>query len=400
MRTRYYPKTQRTQEEWRQGYEAYMGAKMIRSGSEWRGPCPLCGGTRRFCIPRNGLVLCYGVDCVRRVRSEQDKAKWKELNRLVWGDDEKDGHWADATIQRWGRRTETERQSTQKQAPPPEKTALAGRLWAACAAADGTPGHRYLTSRGVWPPAGLGRPLPTDVRWLEAASAPPRAAGWPGLPPGAAGAAAFAWRKPAEADAVQAVSLEALGADGQRAQWTDREGQVHERWRRTFGPRTGAVFAVRCPDGDPGVVALCEGEVSALALALAGGCGEVRAVGGTSGMTLAAGEGAGGRRLALIPDGDESRNGQKQAWKLLEALSADGRAAVADDMEAEGDPADWIREWVEERAGLMELDAEVGLERPEARECWEYVLKEIEGGARLVPSILRQERRADGRHGA
>ena len=77
--------------------------------------------------------------------------------------------------------------------------AVVALLWEAATCADPTPAQVYLERCGCWPGRHVRAPLPADsVRWLarEAAPEPDAAAGWHGLPPGAAGAVVFAWRRP------------------------------------------------------------------------------------------------------------------------------------------------------------------------------------------------------------
>ena len=68
---------------------------------------------------------------------------------------------------------------------------VVSRLWEAATCADMTPSRVYLSRRGCWPGRHVRAPLPAEsVRWLAREAAPERdeAAGWYGLPPGAAGA--------------------------------------------------------------------------------------------------------------------------------------------------------------------------------------------------------------------
>ena len=99
-------------------------------------------------------------------------------------------------------------------------TALAGaavaRLWEVATCADATPARGYLSRCGCWPGRHVRAPLPAEsVRWLDASRAPERdeAEGWHGLPPGAAGAVAFAWRLPGAGE-LAALTLVALDARG------------------------------------------------------------------------------------------------------------------------------------------------------------------------------------------
>ena len=108
-----------------------------------------------------------------------------------------------------------------------------------------------LPPGSTWNAAGAGlvgtsgRPLPADsVRWLacEAAPEPDEADGWHGLPPGAAGAAVFAWRRRGDGE-VEALTLVAL----------DAQGFPVPEARSTAGSCAGAMF--RAGDrGDVGAV--------------------------------------------------------------------------------------------------------------------------------------------------
>ena len=105
------------------------------------------------------------------------------------------------------------------------------RLWEAATCADMTPARVYLARRGCWPGRHVRVPLPAQsVRWLAR-----EAAGWHGLPPGAAGAVVFAWR-PSSLDESElaAVTLVALDARGFPV--------PEARSRSTVGPIGGAVF--------------------------------------------------------------------------------------------------------------------------------------------------------------
>ena len=112
------------------------------------------------------------------------------------------------------------------------------RIWDAAGPADATPARDSLSRRGCWPGRHVpgAPPLPAEaVRWLAREAAPERdeAAGWHGLPPGAAGAAVFAWRRSGVLDGPPvAVTLVALDARG----FPVREA------RTTVGPIGGAMF--------------------------------------------------------------------------------------------------------------------------------------------------------------
>ena len=104
--------------------------------------------------------------------------------------------------------------TTMEQAPGAVRVA---RLWEAATCADATPARGYLSRRGCWPGRHVRAPLPESVRWLDASRAPEldEAEGWHGLPPGAAGAVVFAWRRSGVQDGTPvALTLVALDARG------------------------------------------------------------------------------------------------------------------------------------------------------------------------------------------
>ena len=220
---------------------------------------------------------------------------------------------------------------------------MAGRLWARAGPVDGTPGHAYLAGRLAWPPAGLGSAVPTSMRWLSSAAIPlEHRARLSGFPAAGCGALVFAWRL--ANGALTAVSLEALMSDGSRPDWVGAG-----RWRRTFGSRRGAVFEAR--SGGP-TVHVTEGEVSAVALALApwARCGRVVALGGTAGVRRA--DAVRGSPVVIHADGDWK--GRKAALAGAAAVEASGRAV--DVAWYRGDPATATAEWIGERAAVREFD--------------------------------------------
>ena len=112
------------------------------------------------------------------------------------------------------------------------------RLWDAAGSADATPARDYLSRRGCWPGRHVpgAPPLPAEaVRWLAREAVPERdeAEGWHGLPPGAAGAVVFAWRRSGVQDGPPvAVTLVALDA---------RDGRTKAAFRAAWN---GAVLAL------------------------------------------------------------------------------------------------------------------------------------------------------------
>ena len=109
------------------------------------------------------------------------------------------------------------------------------RLWEAATCADMTPARVYLSRCGCWPGRHVRAPLPESVRWLTREAAPERdeAAGWYGLPPGAAGAVVFAWR-PSSLDESELAAMTLVALDAR--------GFPSPEARSTVGPIGGAVF--------------------------------------------------------------------------------------------------------------------------------------------------------------
>jgi hypothetical protein len=118
------------------GVARNFGARLRRSGAEWVGPCPVCGGTDRFAInPSKGLWNCRGcdrggdaIDLVRHITG----SSFALAVELVDG--------SPSTIS----------QPPSRQ-PPPLKTTTesAIRIWRASVDPRGTVVERYLTSRGL-----------------------------------------------------------------------------------------------------------------------------------------------------------------------------------------------------------------------------------------------------------
>ena len=107
---------------------------------------------------------------------------------------------------------------------------VVSRLWEAATCADMTPARVYLARRGCWPGRHVRVPLPAQsVRWLAR-----EAAGWYGLPPGAAGAVVFAWR-PSSLDESELATVTLVALDAR--------GFPSPEARSTVGPKIGgAVF--------------------------------------------------------------------------------------------------------------------------------------------------------------
>ena len=250
------------------------------------------------------------------------------------------------------------------------RAVLVRRLWTRAVPADPTAGRVYLALRFAWPPAGIGPELPATVRWL-ARGGEPRSY-WPGVPD-AAGALAFAWRRPD--GELATLTLMAVSAAGERVLWQGRS----KSWVLPGTSRTGTAFEARAPESvaDPAHVA--EGEADVLALAMAPWCdpGGVYAAGGTGAATIAPALGTG--PVVLHCDGDKA--GRKAVLAAADAIEAAGRECRVEwyigDAVNKGDPADALQAWIGERAAIRESDG--GEARDDAdRGAWRDLLRGIE----------------------
>ena len=303
--------------------EALLGEPSRRSGRELRYgrkgslSVHLDKGTwRDYESATGGGVL----DLVKRERGCDTAAAldWLESGRFVESRD-RERPMRTASRGDHERTPQTPKSPQPADAGPDPRAALVAQLWARAVPADPTPGRLYLALRFAWPPHGIGPDLPATVRWLDVQAAPAKVpdARWVGLPDGAAGALAFAWKRSADRAPV-AMSLEVLDTTGRR---------IEPRWRRTFGTRAGTVFEARAPSSGTDPAHVAEGEVDALALALAPWCraGGVYAAGGTSGMRTDP------ERFAALTSGpvvlhaDGGEGGGGAVAKALARIQATGR---------------------------------------------------------------------------
>ena len=230
---------------------------------------------------------------------------------------------------------------------------LAAELWAAAE----TPAVAYLVGRRAWPPAAIAaahRLPPPPVRWLAGAVlARPdvrRAVGRP--PRAAAGAVIYGYSPPAGGD-VAAVQLDALTAASER---------TSPRWRRGLGSREGVAVG----RGDR--IAVAEGEVSAIALALRPDVGHALAVGGASGMARLAAAlpacAARRRGVLIAPDADDRDRRARRAGAGLTAALALVRELTRQGIDArllQPDPAGGGRDAADALAARIDaLTAEHG----------------------------------------
>ena len=329
--------------------------RLKRTGREWCGPCPVCGGHDRFHVRplRDGTALVGCRGCIDGRTPDERRHAFAQVLCTAFPE-RSNGRGARGSS---GNGKDWE-QGSGWVALPPRRSAVgkaqaipsarAGAVWTQGRHPDSTPGATYLVQRRVWPPPELGVRLPRDCRWVPAERWQAIKVGQiPRLPPLAAGVLVFAYR--GMQGLIQAVSCEAVRTDGRLCS---------PRWRRSFGEKADAWFVV-----GPGQRCYVEGECDALAarwlkLGLAGA-----ACGGGAGIKSLRlpRQGAGSW---LLPDGDDA--GYDAA---VRAHGRNPRLTVAWRESDGGDPAADLRELIEERMARPTME---GLEAAAAlRMAWE-----------------------------
>ena len=213
-----------------------------------------------------------------------------------------------------------------------------------------TPAWRYLAGRLVWPPTNTIFPdIPPSVRWmpLSGEATPPyfRRA----LPSSAAGLVLYAFHRwiDGERGPLVAVSMEAVRAEGTRCR---------ERWRRAYGPRTGALFDAGTSSESPtDRLVLVEGEVSALAARWLYPGHRAMATGGSSGLARISTNGLPRGISAITVDGDGDSAGDRSGFIALYSVirACPGIRVKGIARSGGADAADELAEWVGERVAIV-----------------------------------------------
>ena len=278
-----------------------------RSGREYKGPCPVCGGDDRFWISETKLG-CRGC----RPGRNNPGAFLAILTALGQGG-QRQGDLPRDVVRRANAKRARILREREKRGHMLEE---ARQAWEAAAPPGGTPARTYLVGeRLCWPPA---RALPPAVRWLARSSLisllrakaqrerPEVARRYPrsthGLVRPVTGAVAYAFTD--ASGTLASVDLEALMADGKRPQ---------RRWRRTLGLKGHGLFRV---DGPGNELQIVEGAVSALAARWLCDAPAV-ATGGTVVRALATLHAS---RARIHVDGD--RRGREGALAALDKIPA------------------------------------------------------------------------------
>ena len=320
-------------------WAARLGLK--RRGSEWAGPCPLCGGCDRLHVRQTDRGCLVG--CRHCIDGQAPSVRGGRFGQLL------------ATVfpeRILGRRASAapDISHQSRSGTRPTKPGLDRRpalLWSRGSPVADTSAATYLRDRRVQPP---GAPYPESVRWIPREVWPaglPRDASpklrVPPLPDGVAGCLLFAWRR-LDGAGFPAVSCEGLAADGRR---------LPQRWRRTVGRKRASLFYAR--NRVDGLGVLVEGELDALAARwLVPDATRVAAVGGTAGL-VALRLPRGGAGWTLLPDGDaKGRNASEQVHAAHPRLTVYWRGLDG------GDPANDLAEAIDERLAVR-LDGD----RPE-----------------------------------
>ena len=294
-----------------------------RTGGEWHGPCPVCGGEDRFWISETKLG-CRGC----RPGKSNPAAFAAILKALGLTNGQSDAgrlptqETLQAEIREKRRRAAAKKTELQQQ----KRIGYARRIWEYATCPEGTPAARYLRDeRRVWPQDAS---FPASVRWIDHKTFP---GGWPRkAPPEAAGAAV--WRYTDGRAQTTAVGLEALTVSGKRSE---------PRWRRTHGIQRGALFQVPGPgntaDQQSATLHVAEGPLDALA------CrwlrrGSTISTCGTSGLASLEAEAVRGYgEVMLHIDGDSA--GRIAALGAAERLDAHGITVCATVYRRGEDPA-------------------------------------------------------------
>ena len=150
------------------------------------------------------------------------------------------------------------------------------------------------------------------------------------------------------------MDVEALTRDGRR---------LSRRWRRTVGRKQGAAFAAGLEGGSP--VVLAEGAVDALACRWLHPEAECLAMGGTAGIS--AWRPAPGDDRTVLVEADGDSDGDLAPIRLRERLGT-GRVRVQ--WRSCGDPAADLADAVQERAAILEFEADCTPCEAE-RQAWE-----------------------------
>ena len=139
------------------GVARNLGARLRRSGGEWIGPCPVCGGKDRFAInPSKGLWNCRrcgrggdAIDLVCHVTG----VSFRSAVAVVDGEPRPDRSCDETRVQ-------DDATEALPRAAPPRADGRGLGLWRMAAPIDHTPADLYLRERGFAPP------YPATLRYL------------------------------------------------------------------------------------------------------------------------------------------------------------------------------------------------------------------------------------------
>ena len=334
-----------------------------RVGNEFKGPCPICGGTDRFWVRQGNagktIFGCRGCD-PRRANPDAFKAILEAVfparndarhsNSRAKPKKPRGGH--ERTPRTRGRVSGSD-----------TNAARVAAVWSAAGSDCGTV-TAYFAQRGVWPPS---RPLPDNVRWLPADTAMQLRVSGLRLPKDAAGCTLFAYGPD---DAPSGLHWEPLTADGTR---------LFKR-RCVAGSRmSGAAFRVPGLDNLP--LHIAEGPADALAIAI--WCGvEAWAAGGRNLKPFVPALAASGRAVVIEIDGDE--DGRQAATVLQVALIARGVKTRLKRWADGCDPAVGRADAWRERVAIMEFDARMDRRDAEAA-AWNELYPAGEESRRAQP---------------
>lgn len=328
-------------EEWTAALHR-AGVELRSHGSEWCGPCPLCGGEDRFHVREaadgRALIGCRG--CIDGQPDNSKRRRYGELLRSVGLINEERGRPGPSRPPPRPQPTPQQRKRRQQEANRARRNLAAGRrLWREAEAiptspstntANHSPPRLWLAARHLLHPW---QTPPPAIRYhvheqLIVAALWPLStlrAAWPQFPQGE----------------PPAVALCAIDEEGRKRPCQRWEGDD----KKTLGrpAETGSVLALGDPNGQGTPVHVVEGVADALAVyarqpgLVLSSITRIHAIRTRPGVLMR----MAGHRVELWPDHDDNGEGQASGARLAEQLAAWGIPHAIHDLSPHNDPADF-----------------------------------------------------------
>ena len=120
-------------------YEHVLPGKLIKNGANWEGPCPVCSGTDRFAISREGLIWCRYC---QPNGSQQGRQAYKAIITAL------QFKFSDCTRNNCVRSNSNTDKNIGDKAQK-RKIAYAAKIFESGSSLTGTAVEQYLLSRGI-----------------------------------------------------------------------------------------------------------------------------------------------------------------------------------------------------------------------------------------------------------